>query len=60
MIFTAVIKTKTGRTHRFNILAPNFEECLEKISSLYGVRLEKIEYDLRKNSIEGGEQVAVS
>ena len=60
MIFTAVIKTKTGRTHRLNILAPNFETCLEKISSLYGVRLEKIEYDLRKNSEEGGEPVAVS
>ena len=49
MIFTACLKTKTGRTHKLNIIAPNFEECLEKISSLYGVSLEKIEYDLRKN-----------
>ena len=57
MIFTAVIKTKTGRTHKLNILASNFEECLEKISSLYGVCVLKIEYDLRKNS-EGGEQIA--
>lgn len=59
MIFTAVIKTKTGRTNKLNILAPNFEDCLEKISSLYGVRLEKIEYDLRKNSVEDGEKIAM-
>lgn len=60
MIFTAVIKTETGRTHKLNILASNFDECLEKISCLYGVRLEKIEYDLRKNPVEGGESVAIS
>ena len=50
MFFTVTLKTETGRTHRVNFIASNFEECLEKISSLYGVRLEKIEYDLRKNS----------
>lgn len=50
MIFTVCLKTKTGRTHRLNIISPNFEECLKKISSLYGTSLEKIEYDLRKNS----------
>ena len=50
MFFTVTIKTEMGRTHRVNFIASNFEECLEKISSLYGVRLEKIEYDLRKNS----------
>ena len=50
MIFTVCIKTKTGRTRKLNIISPSFEECLEKISSLYGVSLEKIEYDLRKNS----------
>lgn len=49
MIFTACIKTKTGRTHKLNIIAPNFEECLKKISDMYGASLEKIEYDLRKN-----------
>ena len=50
MIFTACLKTKTGRTHKLNIIAPSFEECLEKISSMYGASLEKIEYELRKNS----------
>ena len=60
MIFTAVIKTQTGRTHKLNIIATNFEDCLEKISSLYGINLQKIEYDLRKNPVEGGEQIAIS
>ena len=50
MLFTVILKTQVGRTHRINVIAPNFEECLEKISSLYGTRLEKIEYDPRKNS----------
>ena len=49
MIFTAYLKTQTGRTYKLNFIAPNFEECLEKISDLYGVSLIKIEYDLRKN-----------
>ena len=49
MIFTAVVKTETGRTHKLNFIAPNFEDCLEKISSLYGTSLEKIEYVPRKN-----------
>ena len=51
MVFTVIIKTQTGRPHKLNVIAPSFEECLEKISSLYGARLEKIEYDLRKNSL---------
>lgn len=51
MLFTVTIKTQIGRTHKYNVIAPSFEECLEKISSLYGARLEKIEYDLRKNSL---------
>lgn len=50
MIFTAVLKSETGRIHKLHLIASSFEECLEKISSLYGMRLEKIEYDLRKNS----------
>ena len=50
MLFTVTIRTQIGRTHRLNVIASNFDECLEKISSLYGARLEKIEYDLRKNS----------
>ena len=50
MLFTVTIKTQSGRTHKLNCIAPSFEECLEKISSLYGARLEKIEYDPRKNS----------
>ena len=51
MLFTVILKTQRGRTHKLNVIAPSFEECLEKISSLYGARLEKIEYDLRKNSL---------
>ena len=51
MLFTVTIRTQIGRTHRLNVIASNFDECLEKISSLYGERLEKIEYDLRKNSL---------
>lgn len=51
MLFTVTIRTQIGRTHRLNVIASNFDECLEKISSLYGARLEKIEYDLRKNSL---------
>lgn len=49
MIFTAYFKTQTGRTHKLNFISPNFEECLKKISDMYGVSLIKIEYDLRKN-----------
>lgn len=49
MIFTAYLKTQTGRTHKLNFISPNFEDCLKKISEMYGVSLIKIEYDLRKN-----------
>ena len=59
MIFTVYLKTRTGRIHKLNFIAPNFEECLKKISDMYGVSLVKIEYDLRKNSMEGGDYIAV-
>ena len=59
MIFTVYLKTRTGRIHKLNFIAPNFEECLKKISDMYGVSLVKIEYDLRKNSMEGGDHIAV-
>ena len=59
MIFTVYLKTRTGRIHKLNFIAPNFEECLKKISDMYGVSLVKIEYDLRKNSTEGGDYIAV-
>ena len=49
MIFTAYLKTQTGRTHKLNFISPNFEDCLKKIFEMYGVSLVKIEYDLRKN-----------
>lgn len=49
MVFTVHLKTNMGRIHKLNFISPNFEECLKKISDLYGVSLVKIEYDLRKN-----------
>lgn len=50
MIFKVYFKTNAGRTHSIHFISPNFEECLKKISELYGVHLVKIEYDPRKNS----------
>lgn len=50
MIFIVTFKSPGGRLCKLNCIAPNFEECLKKISSLYGKNLISITYDLRKNS----------
>ena len=50
MIFIVTFKSPGGRLCKLNCIAPNFEECLKKISSLYGKNLVSITYDLRKNS----------
>lgn len=50
MIFIVAFKSPGGRLCKLNCIAPNFEECLKKISSLYGKNLVSITYDLRKNS----------
>ena len=50
MIFTIQFKSPGGRLCKLNCIAPNFEECLKKISSMYGKNLVSITYDLRKNS----------
>lgn len=49
MIFTVIFKTETGRPCKLNCIASNFEECLEKISSLYGRKLVSISYEVSKN-----------
>lgn len=50
MIFIIAFKSPGGRLCKLNCIAPNFEECLKKISSMYGKNLVSITYDLRKNS----------
>ena len=50
MIFIITFKSPGGRLCKLNCIAPNFEECLKKILSLYGKNLVSITYDLRKNS----------
>lgn len=50
MIFTVTFKSPGGRVCKLNCIAPDFEECLKKISSMYGENLLSITYDLRKNS----------
>ena len=51
MLFTVAIKNRnTGRCHNMNVLASDFETCLKKIFSLYGMDLVSITYDVRKNS----------
>ena len=50
MIFIVAFKSPGGRLCKLNCIAPNFEECLKKISSLYGKNLVSITYDLRKNT----------
>lgn len=50
MIFIICFKSPGGRLCKLNCIAPNFEECLKKISSMYGKNLVSITYDLRKNS----------
>lgn len=50
MIFIVTFKSPGGRLCKLNCIASSFEECLKKISSLYGKNLISITYDLRKNS----------
>lgn len=52
MIFIVSFKSPGGRVCKLNCIAPSFEECLKKISSLYGKNLISITYDLRKNSVD--------
>lgn len=49
MIFVVAFKSKGGRTCKLNFIAPDFETCLKKISSMYGENLISITYDRRKN-----------
>lgn len=50
MIFIIAFKSPGGRVCKLNCIASDFDECLKKISSLYGENLISITYDLRKNS----------
>ena len=50
MIFIVTFKSPGGRACKLNCIAPDFETCLKKISSMYGENLLSITYDLRKNS----------
>ena len=40
---------RTGRLHSLNCIAPDFEDCREKISSLYGEKLVSITWFREKN-----------
>ena len=50
MIFIIAFKSPGGRACKLNCIASDFDECLKKMSSLYGENLISITYDLRKNS----------
>ena len=50
MIFIVTFKSPGGRVCKLSCIAPNFDECLKKISSLYGKNLLSIIYDAKKNS----------
>jgi hypothetical protein len=49
MIFIVTFKSPGGRLCKLNCIASNFEECLKKISSLYGENLISITYEVKKN-----------
>lgn len=49
MIFIVTFKSPGGRMCKLNCIASDFDECLKKISALYGENLISITYDLRKN-----------
>lgn len=49
MVFIVAFKSPGGRTCKLNFIAPSFEICLKKISSMYGENLISITYDRRKN-----------
>lgn len=50
MIFIVAFKSPGGRVCKLSCIAPNFDECLKKISSLYGKNLLSITYEVKKNS----------
>ena len=58
MIFIISFKSPGGRVCKLNCIAPDFETCLKKISSLYGKNLLSITYDVRKNLEEAANAVS--
>lgn len=58
MIFIVAFKSPGGRICKLNCIAPDFETCLKKISSLYGKNLLSITYDVRKNLEEPANAVS--
>ncbi len=58
MIFTVSFKSPGGRVCKLNCIAPDFETCLKKISSMYGKNLLSITYDVRKNLEEAANAVS--
>lgn len=58
MIFTITFKSPGGRVCKLNCIAPDFETCLKKISSMYGKNLLSITYDVRKNLEEAANAVS--
>lgn len=58
MIFIVTFKSPGGRVCKLNCIAPDFETCLKKISSLYGKNLLSITYDVRKNLEEAANAVS--
>ncbi len=58
MIFTISFKSPGGRVCKLNCIAPDFETCLKKISSMYGKNLLSITYDVRKNLEEAANAVS--
>ena len=50
MIFIVAFKSPGGRVCKLSCIAPNFDECLKKISSLYGKNLLSITNEVKKNS----------
>lgn len=58
MIFIVSFKSPGGRICKLNCIAPDFETCLKKISSLYGKNLLSITYDVRKNLEEAANAVS--
>ncbi len=58
MIFIITFKSPGGRVCKLNCIAPDFETCLKKISSMYGKNLLSITYDVRKNLEEAANAVS--
>lgn len=58
MIFIVAFKSPGGRVCKLNCIAPDFDTCLKKISSMYGKNLLSITYDVRKNLEEAANAVS--